>query len=131
MMSIAPAPESSRIRPDPARLAELCRSYRVRRLSFFGSVLRRDFGPDSDVDVLVEFDAERVPGFSGLVGMEHELSGIIGRKVDLRTPEELSRYFRDEVVAAAALQPLQLQGVDARHRDRLVAATSPGLPLKV
>ena len=67
----------------------------------FGSVLRDDFRPDSDVDVLVEFEAGVVVGLIRLAGMEKELSDLLGRKVDLRTPAELSRYFRDEVVRTA------------------------------
>ena len=84
-------------------LADFCRRNRIRRLSLFGSVLRDDFRPDSDVDVLVEFEPGARVGFIGLAGMELELTEILGRKVDLRTPAELSRYFRDEVVAGAEL----------------------------
>jgi Predicted nucleotidyltransferases len=86
-------------------LAEFCRRYHIRSLSFFGSVLRDDFGPDSDVDVLVEFEEGRLPGFLRLAGMERELSALLGgRRVDMRTPEDLSRYFRDEVLATAEVQ---------------------------
>ena len=68
----------------------------------FASVLRDDFGPDSDIDVLVEFEPEHVPGLVRLAGMEHELSELLdGRKVDMNTPLCLSRYFRDEVVEEA------------------------------
>jgi uncharacterized protein len=95
----------ARIAVDRERIADFCRRHHIRRLSFFGSVLRDDFGPESDVDVLVEFEPERTPGFFGLFQMEEELGTIFGieRKVDLRTPQELSRYFRDEVVAGAEL----------------------------
>ena len=87
------------------RIAEFCRRYYIRRLSLFGSVLREDFRPDSDVDVLVEFEPGYEPGFFGLARMERELSELFGgRKVDLRTPEDLSRYFRDEVLAEADAQ---------------------------
>lgn len=87
---------------DRTRIAEFCRRHRIQRLSFFGSVLRDDFRPDSDVDVLVEFAPEHTPGFLRLARMERKLSDLIGcRKVDLRTPEDLSQYFRDEVVASA------------------------------
>jgi predicted nucleotidyltransferase len=83
-------------------IAGFCRRHRVRKLSLFGSVLRDDLGPGSDVDVLVEFEPEHVPGFIGLAGMELELAGLLGsRKVDLNTPLGLSRYFRDEVLAEA------------------------------
>jgi predicted nucleotidyltransferase len=85
-------------------LKEFCERNHVRKLSLFGSVLTPRFGPDSDVDVLVEFEAGHVPGLITLAGMEIELSGIFGRKVDMRTPEDLSRYFRSEVVSSALLQ---------------------------
>lgn len=82
------------------RIAEFCRRNHIRRLAFFGSVLRDDFTPQSDVDVLVEFEPGKTPGF-GMVDMQDELSEILGRRVDLRTPNELSKYFRDEVLAEA------------------------------
>ena len=85
-------------------IAEFCRAHGIRRLSFFGSVLRDDFGPDSDVDVLVEFEAGRTPGLLGMSAMEIELGQILGRKVDLRTPADLSRYFRDEVVCSSEVR---------------------------
>jgi len=86
-------------------LEEFCRRNRIRKLAFFGSVLRPDFGPESDVDVLVEFEPGARVGFFELYDLEQELSCILGgRKVDLRTPEDLSRYFRDEVVAHAQVQ---------------------------
>lgn len=85
-------------------LNELCRKHHVAKLYLFGSVLRDDFGPDSDVDVLVEFEEGHVPGMIGLVRMESELSALLGRKVDLRTPGDLSGYFREEVVRSAKLQ---------------------------
>lgn len=81
-----------------------CLRHHVRKLSFFGSVLTSRFRPDSDVDVLVEFEPGMVPGYFDLAGMELELTDILGRKVDLRTPEELSPYFRDDVIAGAAVQ---------------------------
>ena len=86
------------------QIAAFCVRHHIRRLSLFGSVLTERFGPESDVDVLVEFEPGQVPGYFGFAGMELELSEMIGRKVDLRTPAELSRYFRDEVVASAAVQ---------------------------
>ncbi|MBI4499173.1 MAG: nucleotidyltransferase family protein [Chloroflexi bacterium] len=83
-------------------IADFCRKHHIRRLAFFGSVLRDDFRPDSDIDVLVEFEPGQVPGFFGLVGMEEELTVLFGgRKVDLRTPGELSRYFRQKVLDSA------------------------------
>ncbi len=95
----------ARIAVDRERLAEFCRKHHIRKLALFGSVLRDDFRSDSDVDVLVEFEPGHVPGFIRLAGMEFELSALLdGRKVDMRTPEDLSRYFRDEVVALAEVQ---------------------------
>lgn len=82
-------------------LAAFCRRNHIMKLSLFGSVLRNDFGPESDIDVLVEFEQGRVPGLITFAGMELELSRIFGRKVDLRTPEDLSKFFRDEVVKSA------------------------------
>ncbi len=86
------------------KIAEFCRKYHIRKLSFFGSVLREDFRPDSDIDVLVEFIPDMGPGYFGLSHMELELSEILGRKVDLRTPNELSRYFRDEVISDSQVE---------------------------
>lgn len=86
------------------RVADFCRRHHVRRLSLFGSALTSRFGPDSDVDLLVEFEPGAVVGYLALAAMEMELSRLLGRKVDLRTPAELSRYFRDEVVRTAEVQ---------------------------
>jgi len=87
---------------DRGEVAEFCRRHHIRRLALFGSVLGEGFGPDSDVDVLVDFEPGHVPGLISLAGLEIELSEVFGgRKVDLRTPEDLSRYFRDEVVEQA------------------------------
>lgn len=84
------------------RIADFCRRRHVRRLAFFGSVLRDDFQPESDVDVLVEFEAGHVPGFIGLFEMETELSAILGgHKVDLVTPGFLNHRIRDQVLADA------------------------------
>ena len=84
-------------------IAAFCRSHHVRRLAFFGSVLRDDFTPVSDIDVLVEFEPGHVPGLA-FFSMERELTEILGRKVDLNTPGFLSRYFRDQVLAEAETQ---------------------------
>ena len=86
------------------QIADFCEKNHIRRLAFYGSVLRSDLRPDSDVDVLVEFDPEQPIGLMEVAGIEIELSEIIGRKIDLRTPEDLSRYFRDKVIAAAEVQ---------------------------
>jgi hypothetical protein len=83
------------------KIEEFCRKNRIRKLSFFGSVLRDDFGPDSDVDILVEFESGAAVGLIALSGMEIELGEIIGRKIDLNTGGFLSPYFRDQVYAAA------------------------------
>lgn len=82
------------------RIADFCRRNHIRWLALFGSVLRDDFGPASDVDVLVEFEPGQTPGLD-FFGMEIELSELLGRKVDLNTPGFLSRYFREEVLAEA------------------------------
>ena len=86
------------------KIAEFWRRNHIRRLSLFGSALRGDFGPESDIDLLVEFDPDHIPGLIRLAGMENELSAILGRKVDLRTPQDLSRYFREEVLNSAEVQ---------------------------
>ncbi len=86
-------------------LAIFCQDHGIKRLAVFGSVLREDFGVDSDIDVLVEFNPDRIPGLFGVAGMELELSELFpGRKVDLRTPEDLSPYFRQEVLDTAEVQ---------------------------
>ncbi len=82
------------------RISELCRRHHVRRLALFGSVLRDDFGPDSDVDVLIEFEPGHTPGF-GFIAIQDELSEILGRRVDLNTPACLSPYYRDRIIADA------------------------------
>jgi hypothetical protein len=90
-----------RIDVDHGGIAEFCRRNQVRRLAFFGSVLRDDFSPESDVDVLVEFLSEARVSLFDMARMQNELSVILGRTVDLRTLQELSRYFRDDVAAEA------------------------------
>jgi len=85
-------------------IEQFCQRHHIRKLSLFGSVLRDDFRPESDVDFLVEFEPEHIPGFIRLAGMEIELSEIVGRKADLRTAAELSPYFRQEVLNSAVLQ---------------------------
>ncbi len=93
---------------DRSRLAEFCRRHHIRRLALFGSALREDFSEESDIDVLVEFEPGHTPGLLGMARLERELSHILGgRKVDLRTPEDLSRYFRDEVLRKAEVQYAQ------------------------
>jgi predicted nucleotidyltransferase len=86
------------------KIREFCSENHIIRLSLFGSALRGDLREDSDIDLLVEFDSKHVPGLIRLSGMEIELTEILGRKVDLRTPQELSRYFRKEVINEAQVQ---------------------------
>ena len=82
-------------------IADFCRRHRIRKLAFFGSVMRDDFTPESDVDVLVEFEPGARVGLFGFAGIELELSRLIGRKVDLNTAGFISPYFRDEVLREA------------------------------
>jgi len=90
------------------KIVNFCERHHIRRLAIFGSALRGDFGPGSDVDVLVDFMPGHTPGFFRLFDMEEELSSLLGdHKVDMRTPEDLSRYFRDKVVATAEVQYVQ------------------------
>jgi len=86
------------------KIEEFCKKHRIHKLSVFGSFLRKDFRPDSDLDILVEFEPGEKVGFLKLAEMERELSEILGHKVDLRTPAELSRYFRQEVLDSAEVQ---------------------------
>lgn len=86
------------------KITQFCQCYHIQKLSFFGSVLRDDFSPESDIDILVEFSLQHIPGLIRLSAMEQELSAILQRKVDLRTPEDLSSYFRQEVLDSAIVQ---------------------------
>ncbi|MDE0485505.1 MAG: nucleotidyltransferase family protein [Nitrospira sp.] len=89
-------------------MAEFCRMNGITRLAIFGSALRDDFGPESDIDVLVEFAPNRTPGLLGMAGMEIDLSALFGgQKVDLRTPEDLSPYFRQNVLNTAEVHYAQ------------------------
>jgi predicted nucleotidyltransferase len=91
------------IKFDRERLADFCRRNHIRKLSVFGSALRHDFQPHSDVDVLVEFEPNRAPGLRFFT-LENELSTLMGQKVDLNTPDFLSPYFRQSVLAEAVVQ---------------------------
>ena len=95
---------TARIEIPKEKITGFCKRNHIRKLSLFGSVLHGNFRPDSDIDLLVEFDPDHIPGFLKLAHMERELSEIIGEKVDLRTPQELSKYFRDEVLSEAEVQ---------------------------
>jgi len=89
---------------DEATLARFCQTHHIRRLSLFGSQLKGTAGSGSDLDLLVEFDPEHIPGLMGIAAMEAELAELLGRPVDLRTAGDLSRYFRDEVLRTAEVQ---------------------------
>jgi predicted nucleotidyltransferase len=94
-----------RLHLDSDELAALCRRYHIRRLSLFGSVMKGTDRPESDVDLLVEFEQGKEPGLLGLASIEIQLSKMLGgRKVDLRTPQDLSKYFRDDVLRTAHVQ---------------------------
>ena|SRR5664279_3052827 len=92
---------SAHIQLDPEFVAEFCQRHHVRRLSLFGSVLTDRFRPESDVDVLIEFEPEQRPGFFAPARMQFELEAVVGKPVDLRTPKDLSRHFRDDVLRSA------------------------------
>lgn len=86
-------------------IEQFCQRHHIRKLSLFGSGLRDDFTQESDIDFLVEFETGKTPGYFKIVSMEIELSELLeGRKIDLRTPNELSVYFRDRVMAEAVVQ---------------------------
>ncbi len=98
----------AQIHLDKKQIAVFCRERHIQRLAIFGSALRADFRPDSDVDLLVEFDPDHIPGLFGIARMERELSPLCGgRKVDLRTLEDLSRYFGQRVLEEAEVQYVQ------------------------
>jgi uncharacterized protein len=85
-------------------ISEFCRRHQIRKLALFGSVLREDFRPDSDIDILVEFEPGEEPGLMRLARMERELAQALGKAVDLRTPEDLSDRFRNRVIQSALVQ---------------------------
>ena len=93
----------SKVHLPKEKIADFCRRHHIRKLAVFGSVLHGDAQPDSDLDVLVEFEPGHVPGLA-FFGMEQELSELLGRKLDLNTPQFLSPYFRDQVLAEAEVQ---------------------------
>ncbi len=94
-----------RLTLDQEALAKLCQRHHIMRLSLFGSVLKGNDRPDSDVDLLVEFEAGAAPGLLGLAAIEAELAALLdGRRVDLRTEQDLSRHFRAEVTRSAEVQ---------------------------
>ena len=83
------------------QIAEFCQRNQIMKFAFYGSVLRDDFKPESDVDILIDLEPNHSIGLMKMAHMENELSDLIGRKVDLRTPQDLSKYFRDKVVSEA------------------------------
>lgn len=83
-------------------IAEFCQRHHIRKMAFFGSVLRDDFTPESDVDVLVEFEPEHVPGLD-FFRIQDELSNLLGVRVDLNTIDSLSRYFRNRIIQEASV----------------------------
>ncbi|MCT7977595.1 nucleotidyltransferase family protein [Laspinema olomoucense] len=97
-MTITSRPSKIKIPQKP--IAQICQDYHIRRLALFGSILRDDFRPDSDIDILVEFQPGKTPGF-GFIDIQDRLSNLLGRTVDWNTPQDLSRYFRDRVVSEA------------------------------
>jgi predicted nucleotidyltransferase len=92
---------SLRLDLDPGMIAAFCRRHHIRELAVFGSALRDDFGPESDVDLLAEFEPEHTPGLIRLGGIEEELGRVLGRRAELVTAGGLSRHIRDRVLAAA------------------------------
>jgi len=90
------------------KIADFCKRHHIQRLAIYGSALRIDFKPESDIDVLVEFAPGHTPGFFKLFEIENELSDLFGgRKVEIRTPQDLSMYFRDKVIEGAEVQYVQ------------------------
>lgn len=81
-------------------IAQICQKYHIKKLSLFGSVLRDDFHPHSDIDILIEFEPGHTPGFA-FIDIQDQLTALLQRPVDLNTPQDLSRYFRDQVLTEA------------------------------
>ncbi|MFQ3612993.1 MAG: nucleotidyltransferase family protein [Cyanobacteriota bacterium] len=93
-------PRRAQIPIPDAGIAQICQQYHIQRLALFGSVLRDDFKPDSDIDILVEFESGYTPDFA-FIEIQDRLSCLLGREVDLNTPEDLSRFFREQVLSEA------------------------------
>ena len=107
---------NSQVSIDREKLAAFCRANGIVKLSIFGSALREDFRPDSDIDVLVEFSPDRIPGLFAYADMELSLPPLFGgRKVALKVVEELSRHFRQAVLNTAEAQYVEGQGAIAGH----------------
>jgi predicted nucleotidyltransferase len=103
-MALTTIQAGPRFNPDLDRIAAFCRANGIRKLSLFGSALTDRFRDDSDIDLLIEFEPEQRTGYLRMAALERELSEIIGRKADLRTAAELSRYFREDVLRDAVPQ---------------------------
>jgi hypothetical protein len=100
--------DKNQLKPPQEKIVDFCKRHHIRKLALFGSFLRDDFGPESDIDVLVEFEPGQTVGFFKLFDLEEELSNLFGgRKVELNTPNSLSRYFRQEVLRSAEVQYAQ------------------------
>lgn len=97
-MSTAKNPDAVRIELPMEKIISLCRNHHIRELALFGSVLRDDFGPDSDIDVLVKFEPDARIGYFRFFGIEQELTNILGREVELFTPESLKQFARKEAL---------------------------------
>lgn len=82
------------------QIDQFCQRHHIFKLALFGSILREDFGPNSDIDILVQFEPGHTPGFA-FIDLQDQLTNLLGRTVDLNTPQDLSRYFRDQVIADA------------------------------
>jgi hypothetical protein len=103
-MALTTIQAGPRFNPDLGRIAAFCRANGIRKLSLFGSALTDRFRDGSDIDLLIEFEPEQRTGYLRMAALERELSEIIGRKADLRTAAELSRYFREDVLRDAVPQ---------------------------
>ncbi len=103
-MAVSNSKTITNIKIPTVAIAQFCQNHHIKKLAFFGSVLRDDFTPQSDLDILVEFSPAHIPGLIRLSAMEQELSVIFQLKVDLRTPEDLSCYFRQEILDSAVVQ---------------------------
>jgi uncharacterized protein len=98
------AQENDTVVKSREEIASFCRKHHIARLAFYGSYVRRELKPESDIDVLVEFKPGHVPGLFKLAAMQNQLTELLGRPVDLRTPNDLSPYFRSEVLSQAEVQ---------------------------
>ena len=96
------------LRKNQDQIKAFCKRNHITKLSLFGSALRNEITEESDIDLLVEFHPKHIPGLIKFSGMENELSRLLERKVDLKTPQDLSIYFREEVLSTARVQYAEL-----------------------